>query len=61
MSKITIDKDAAIIDDADDFISKLITGCQGTITIKSPFISGGKREITKVKDKNGKEIGKGKK
>ena len=54
-----IENNTAIIEDGDNnFVSKLIAGCEGKITIKSPFIKGGKREITQVKDKNGKIIGK---
>jgi hypothetical protein len=61
MSKLTISKNTAIVDEDDDFLGKLMAGCEGNITIKSPFIKGGKLEIKEVKNKAGKVIGKQKK
>lgn len=44
--KVNINKDTATVEDDGSFVSKLITGCKGKLTIKTPF---GIREINKVK------------
>ena len=44
--KLTIKKDEATIKDDGSLVSKLIAGCKGKVTIKTPF---GVREIKKVK------------
>ncbi|MDD5510902.1 MAG: hypothetical protein PHI12_08830 [Dehalococcoidales bacterium] len=55
--KLEIKGDTAIIDGEDNFLGKLIAGCEGKVLIKSPYIKGGQREIKSVKDKSGKELG----
>jgi hypothetical protein len=61
MSKLTISGTTAIVDEDDEFLGKMIAGCEGKITIRSPFIKGGKVQIKEVKNKAGKVIGKNKK
>jgi hypothetical protein len=57
--KLKIENDTAIIEEGEnDLIAKMIAGCTGKVTIKSPYVKGGRREITQLKDKNGKTIGK---
>ena len=51
--KLTIKKNEATIEGDDSLVSKLVAGCKGKITIKTPF---GEREIKNVKDDKGKTI-----
>jgi hypothetical protein len=52
-----IEKDIITLDEKDeDLLSKLIGGTQGKITIKSPFVKGGKIDVKEVKDSKGKVL-----
>ncbi len=52
-----IEKDTIILDEKDDnFLSKFIAGTQGKITVKSPFVKGGRIEVKEVKDSKGKVL-----
>lgn len=53
---VEIKGNTATIDGEDTFLGKLMAGCEGKIIIKSPYIKGGQREITAVKDKHGKDL-----
>ncbi len=44
--KIKIDKNETTVEDDGSFVSKLIAGCRGKVTVKTPF---GSREITNIK------------
>ena len=49
MTKLTLDKDTATVDDDGSFMSALIAGCKGKLIIKNPLMKGGKREFKNVK------------
>lgn len=54
-----IEKDIITLDEKDeDLLSKLIGGTQGKITIKSPFVKGGKIDVKEVRDSKGKTLKK---
>jgi hypothetical protein len=54
-----IEKGVVTLDEKDDnFLGKLIEGTQGNISIKSPFIKGGKVDVKEVKDSKGKSLKK---
>jgi hypothetical protein len=40
----------------DSFLGKLIEGTQGNISIKSPFIKGGKVDVKEVRNSKGKVL-----
>ena len=48
MTKLTINKDTAKVENDGSLASALIRGCKGKVIIKSPLFKGGKREIKKV-------------
>lgn len=48
--EIKVEKDTIKVD-TNTLVGKLIAGCKGTVTIKSPYIKGGKRVIKKVESK----------
>ena len=52
--KLKIEKDELTIEEGDnDLIAAMIKGCEGEVTIKCPYVTGGKVKIKKIKDKNG--------
>ena len=51
-----IEQDTIIIGDGDGLLEKLISGTQGNISIKSPFVKGGRIDIREVKDSKGKVL-----
>jgi hypothetical protein len=50
MAEIKIEKNKLTVD-GDSLVGKLLAGCKGKIIVKSPYIKGGKREITSVETK----------
>lgn len=58
MVKVMVKGDTITVDDNDSFLGKLIAGTEGKITVRSPHIKGGKREIKSVKNLKGESIGK---
>lgn len=57
MAKYKVEGDTLTVEEGEnDLVTQMIAGCQGTVIIKNPLIKGGKREIKKIKDKNGNII-----
>lgn len=49
--------DELVIEEGDgDLIAEMIKGCEGKLTIRNPRIKGGKIEVKKIKDKDGKVL-----
>lgn len=52
-----LEKDTIILEEKDnDFLSKFMEGTQGNISIKSPFIKGGKIDVKEVRNSKGKVL-----
>jgi hypothetical protein len=51
MPEIKVEKNTLKVDKS-SMLGKLLSGCQGKIIVKSPYLKGGHCEITKIRDIN---------